>query len=175
MTPSQCIVSQPDRRGESLGPGLSPLPHPTFIAVSLHRSLTHVRARRTEIEEGKSYRAVDVDCSNHCFLLALPAPRGLGGFYSGAPGGNGLLPTRPEVGLNARAGGDCHGANRGLGEQTSEIGDFAERGRRILLGWDGGRYSQRGRSRLEQAGHPLSAHTAAFTGRCAPGVTPESH
>jgi hypothetical protein len=86
-----------------------------------------------------------------------------------------LLPTRPEVGLNARAGGDCHGANRGLEEQTSEIGDFAERGRRILLGWDGGRYSQRGRSRLEQAGHPPSAHAAVFTGRCAPGVTPVSH
>ena len=71
-----------------------------------------------------------------------------------------------------RARGDCHGANRGLGEQISETGDFAERGRRILLGWDGGRYSQRGRSRLEQAVHPPSAHAAVFTGRCAPGVTP---
>ena len=71
-----------------------------------------------------------------------------------------------------RACGDCHGANRCLGEQISEIRDSAERGRRILLGWDGGRYSQRGRSPLEQAGHPPSARAAVFTGRCAPCVTP---
>ena len=84
-------------------------------------------------------------------------------FTLGAPGGTASYPRDLKLAGMFGWTGTATEPTEGLGEQTTEIGDSAERGRRILLGWDGGRHSQRGRSPLEQAGHPPSAHTTAFT------------